>query len=152
MISRFGGICDPFPGGFYQNKTLQPQEEMKDADAELEPWEDSEVFEVRQPCSCLEAAGAVSVVFVEYFHGNVMVVVHKCLWFVSRILMVFSKYVQFVVVFGGFGNFEERVTFQLHSLAFWITWKAWGHKGANLDDGDDKDTRGNTSHFHPWLK
>ena len=33
------------------------------------------------------------------FHGNVMVIVHKykCLWFVCRILMVFSGYVQSVV-------------------------------------------------------
>ena len=35
---------------------------------------------------------------------------------------------------------------------FWSTWKAWGHKGANLDDGDDKDKWEYKSLTHPWLK
>lgn len=41
----------------------------------------------------------------------------------------------------------------MYSIRFFgITWKAWGHKGANLDDSDDKDKWEYKSLTHPWLK
>ena len=58
--------------------------------------------------------------YIHYFQwecdGNLSI---KCLCglFVG-ILMVFSRYVQSVMFFSEFGNFEERGTFQLYSIRF----------------------------------
>ena len=59
--------------------SCQPQEEMKDEDAELEPWEDSEVFEALGLTAGAPPVGSQWDLFVPYFQWQF---VHKCVWFV----------------------------------------------------------------------